>query len=71
MDSRYLIKEHRQITNKEMKKCSALFIIREIYIKTMLRYQYILAKMAEIKNLDDANCWQGHGTNRTHITGYQ
>ena len=69
MDSRSLIKEYRQITNKETKKCSALFITREIHMKTMLRYHYILAAMAEIKNIDDANCRQGHGTNRTRITG--
>ena len=68
MDSRYLIKGYRQVANKEMKKCSTLFIIREIHMKIMMRYHYILAEMAKIKSIDGGNCWQGYEINRTHIT---
>ena len=48
MDSRHLIKEYRQTANKHVKKYSTLFVIREIQMKTMMRYHYILTKIAKI-----------------------
>ena len=49
------------MTNRHIKKCSILLIIREIQIKTSLRCNCTPVKMTVIKKSTDRKYWQGYG----------
>ena len=47
------------MAEKHLKRCSTSFIIRDMPIKTTLRFHLTPVRMAKIKNSGDSRCWRG------------
>jgi hypothetical protein len=49
--------EKYRMAEKHLKKCPKSLIIREMQIKTTLRFHLAPVRMAKIKNSGDSRCW--------------
>ena len=52
------LNRHFSKEDKHMKRCSTSFIIREMQIKTIMRYHLIPVRMAVIKKSTNSWCWR-------------